>query len=257
MAHSLDGIATDVAALGVRHGDTLMVHASLSALGRVEGGAATVVEALIATVGADDPAGGTLVMAGFRDSLSVPGRHRSLPDCLHEEARRICPWLPLTETPTSMGAIPEAFRQRPGTRRSPHPCTAYLALGAGAEALCAAHPLPFATGPSSPAGRLYEGETHQLLLGVGFNRLSQLHHAETRLPHGRRKTRIVALENRTLLAEDAGDDRDVHFPEIGRRFLAAGLGQTGKIGDAEAILMATREIDDFAYAYLADALHSL
>ncbi|MEM7498674.1 MAG: AAC(3) family N-acetyltransferase [Pseudomonadota bacterium] len=254
MAHSPDRLAADLAALGIRFGDVLMVHASLSALGRVEGGAEGVVEALVAAIGADDPDGGTLLLPGFRGSLCVPGRHRELPAPLHEKAQHLSQWLPPDETPTTMGAIPEAFRRRPGTLRSPHPTDAYLANGPKAAALCAAHSLPFGTGPGSPAGRLYEWDAKQLLLGVGFNRLTQLHHAETRLAHGRRKTRILPLEDRTVLLEDAGDDLDVHFPEIGRRFLAAGHGWQGKVGDGAAVLVTTRAIDDFALDYLAHAL---
>ncbi|MEM9763506.1 MAG: AAC(3) family N-acetyltransferase [Pseudomonadota bacterium] len=254
MAHSLERVAADLSALGIATGDTLMVHSSLSALGFVEGGASTVVEALVNAVGAVAPESGTLVMPGFAESLCVPGRHRTLPTPLHEKARRLSPWRPSSEIATNAGTIAETFRQRPGTRRSPHPTDAYLARGAQADAICGAHPLPFATGPDSPAGRLYDLDAKQLLLGVGFNRLTQLHNAESRLPHGRRKTRILPLENRTVLLEDTGDDLDVHFPEIGRLFIAAGHARRGMVGDAQAVVVRSRAVDDFAHAYLAKAL---
>ncbi|MEO1532491.1 MAG: AAC(3) family N-acetyltransferase [Pseudomonadota bacterium] len=254
MAHSPERIGADLSALGIAAGDTLMVHASLSALGFVEGGAAAVVEALVAAVGADEPESGTLVMPGFAESLCVPGRHRTLPTPPHEEARRLSPWRPPSEIETNAGAIAETFRRRPGTRRSPHPTDAYLALGARADAICGAHPLPFATGPDSPAGRLYDLDAKQLLLGVGFNRLTQLHNAESRLPHGRRKTRILPLEGRTVLLEDTGDDLDVHFPEIGRLYVAAGRTRGGMVGNAQAVVVRSRAVDDFAHAYLAKAL---
>ena len=51
-------ILHDLCVLGVRPGDTLMVHASLRAIGPVEGGAEGVIEALESAVGHD----GTLLM---------------------------------------------------------------------------------------------------------------------------------------------------------------------------------------------------
>ena len=40
-------LAGELAALGLRSGDTVMLHSSLSALGQVDGGAETVVDALL------------------------------------------------------------------------------------------------------------------------------------------------------------------------------------------------------------------
>ena len=58
-------LATELRALGIRLDDTLMVHSSLSALGHVEGGPETVVDALREAVGP----GGTLIVPAFRDSV--------------------------------------------------------------------------------------------------------------------------------------------------------------------------------------------
>ena len=60
-------ITGDLKALDIRTGDAVMMHSSLSALGFVDGGAETVVDALLETVGPD----GTLLVPAFRDS--APG----------------------------------------------------------------------------------------------------------------------------------------------------------------------------------------
>ena len=58
-----DQIVADLTQLGVRPGQALTMHASLRAIGPVEGGAQSVVKALDATVG---PSGGVLMVLGAR-----------------------------------------------------------------------------------------------------------------------------------------------------------------------------------------------
>ncbi|MEO0820058.1 MAG: AAC(3) family N-acetyltransferase [Pseudomonadota bacterium] len=250
MAVSSERLIGDLAALGVAEGGVLMVHASLSAIGRVEGGAETVVDGLLAALG---PAG-TLVMPAFRASVCRPGLHRRLPEPVLAEARRRTPPHDPATTPSEMGAITEAFRRRPGVRRSPHPTDSITAFGPAAEALTATHPLPWSTGATSPFGRLDAMDAQFLLLGVGFNRLTLLHYAEGLVPHGRRKTRVVPIDGACVLAEDVGDDIDTHFPEIGRLFLAEGRARQGHVGEAASVLMRAGAIVPFATDYLTAVL---
>ncbi len=78
-------LVRDLRALGVAAGQVLMVHSSLSGLGRVLGGAPAVVRALLAAVGPD----GTLVMPAFSPEVSDPARwaDRSFADADLERAR--------------------------------------------------------------------------------------------------------------------------------------------------------------------------
>jgi hypothetical protein len=61
-------IASDLQHLGVRGGQLLMVHSSLSSIGYVLGGAQAVVRALIDVLGPD----GTLTMPAFSPEVSDP-----------------------------------------------------------------------------------------------------------------------------------------------------------------------------------------
>lgn len=249
MAHSAERLTGDLRALGVVPGATLMVHASLSALGRVAGGAETAIDALLAALGPE----GTLAMPAFREAVSVEGIVYRAPKDALAAARATEPYDPAT-TATTMGAIPEAFRQRPGVRRSGHYYTSVTAHGPLAEAVVVPHAPSWAQGPESPFERLYDWDAQLLLLGVGFNRLTMLHYAEWLVPHGRRKTQLIPEELGVLLAPDMGDDLDTHFPEIGRRFLATRRARTGRVGDGAAVLMRARPVVDFARAYLDTAL---
>lgn len=250
MALSAEAIAADLGRLGVAPGGVLMVHASLSALGPVEGGAGTVVDALCAALGP----GGTLAMPAFLDeSVCIEGIVESAPAAVVEEARAAWPTDPAT-APSKMGAIAEAFRQRPGTGRSGHPTTSVIAAGPRAAEILEPHPLAWATGAASPFARLRAMDAQMLLLGVGFNRLTLLHHAEGLVPHGRRKTRVVPLGAEVVLAPDVGDDRGRFFPAIGAALLAAGHGRTGTVGAADCALVPARATVDFAAGYLSAAL---
>jgi hypothetical protein len=67
------GLAGDLSALGVAPGMTLIVHAALSRIGWVIGGAGAVIHALMDVLGP----GGTLVMPTFSGALTDPASWRS------------------------------------------------------------------------------------------------------------------------------------------------------------------------------------
>ncbi|MDA0746000.1 MAG: AAC(3) family N-acetyltransferase [bacterium] len=153
-------LTRELKALGVKAGMDVMVHSSLSAIGYVDGGADTVVDALLTTVGKR----GTLVMPSFN--------HRGA----HVYNR-------LT-TPTTNGAIPDVFWRRPGVVRSDHPTHAVAAFGPRAEEICKDHRKNGVWTVDSPIGRLVHGGGYILLLGVDHNATTAYHVAELSVPCG-------------------------------------------------------------------------
>lgn len=131
----------------------VFVHASLSRLGYVEGGAAAVVEALEALV--VERLGGTLAMPAFTMAGTMAAT-------LYGQAT-----FDVRTTPSGMGAITEAFRRRPGVERSLHPTHSVAAKGPHARWLTESHHVdPHSFGRHSPFGRLLEVE-NGWLLGLG------------------------------------------------------------------------------------------
>jgi aminoglycoside 3-N-acetyltransferase len=149
-----------------------------------------------------------------------------------------------------MGAIAEAFRTYPGTLRSDHPLVSLSANGRHARAIVASHPLDFGEGLGSPLNRLYDLDGRTLLLGVGFDRCSALHFAESLVPARRTTAYRVPVERAGARAwvetRQMASDRGRLFPEIGARFEATGAVARGRIGGAEARLFPTRALVDFA-----------
>jgi aminoglycoside 3-N-acetyltransferase len=113
----------DLAAIGIERGTTLIVHSSLSAIGWVLGGAPAVVRALVDAVGD----AGNLAMPAATPHCADPATWLGpeVPEARIDEMRDNVPPFDVRTTPTTMGAIPEAFRNWPGTRRSEHPLDAW------------------------------------------------------------------------------------------------------------------------------------
>jgi aminoglycoside 3-N-acetyltransferase len=105
---------------------------------------------------------------------------------------------------------------------------------------------------------MYRLRAQILLLGVGHNRNSFLHHAETLVDGHRRKLRrfpyLVEGQRVWVEAPDVGDDNDTHFPRIGADYAAtAGIRQAG-IGRADCQLLDSVPFIDFARRRLAELL---
>lgn len=234
-------MAAELRHLGVRAGDALFVHASLRSVGPVLAGARSVIEALQDAVGPE----GLIAMPGFSEDAYLPeGGDAALADAVPG-------FDPARSSAAAMGALAETFRTWPGTLRSPHPSTSVCANGAGAAALTAVHPLPFATGPEGPFGRLYDNpRARVLLIGVGWTRCTALHMAEALAPTRRLKTRRVKHEGEWTDAPDVADDLGCLFPGAGAEVEATGHVMHGSLGQAACLLIPFRPLVDVAAAFI-------
>ncbi|MER7766966.1 AAC(3) family N-acetyltransferase [Kitasatospora sp. NPDC096140] len=240
--------------LGVRPGSVLMVHSSLSAFGRVDGGADAVVQALRAAVGRN----GTVVVPAYTRQVADPHPDRHAFDDPRTAAARAAVPTFHDALPTAMGAIPSAVLAHPDRVRSRHPQASLAALGADARTICAEQPLGYALGNGSPFARIHQLGGSILLLGVGHNRNSFLHHAESLVPTHRTKLRrfpyLVDGERVWLETPDVGDDNDTYFPLIGEEFAAMGLSRSRVIGSAVCQLVPAVGFVDYARRRLSQLL---
>lgn len=234
-----DDLAGDLKALGLAPGDGVFVHAAMGRIGRVVGGARAVIAALLATVGPD----GLLGMPGFsRDAYEPDEAHDLQPGRRAAIRAQVLGHDPRLSSVAAMGAVPEAFRAWPGVVRSPHPTSSVLLLGPDAEALATPHhPAGWATGPETPWGRLADRPGMKvLLIGVGWNRCSALHAAESIARHRRLKMRHFKTGPEAdapwIDAPDVADDLDRLFPFCGAAFEATGAVTRGAVGRAESRL---------------------
>jgi aminoglycoside 3-N-acetyltransferase len=154
-------IVEDLKKLGLERGTAVEVHSSLSSLGFVEGGAPTVIKALMEVVGE----AGALVMSAYRVTLPLP-----LTD--EEKARGIIAKVRLLDDDaagkTGMGIIADTFSQWPNT-----------CLGQGEHRVCAwGHNADL---HSQGYEYLLSIGGWVLLMGVGITRCSSMHIAESKV----------------------------------------------------------------------------
>jgi aminoglycoside 3-N-acetyltransferase len=158
-SEAIERISADAEACGVRRGGVLLVHSSLRSMGLVPGGAETVVRGLLSALGV----GGTLLM----------------PALSHRFVTRDQPVFDVARTPACVGAIPEHFRTRPGTRRSVHPTHSVAGTGPLAGDLLSDHDRDDTPcGPHSPFRRLPDAGGQILMLGCGTRPNTSLHAVE-------------------------------------------------------------------------------
>lgn len=144
---------------GLSTGDTVLVHSSLRALGPVQGGAETVIDALLDTLGPE----GTLVMPTHTSRVV-----NATQPVFHERL-----------TPSQVGVLTNVFRLRPQVVRSLHPTHSVAAYGPRARALIAGHERDQTPcSATSPYGRLCDWVGKVLMIGVPLNRCTLFHGCE-------------------------------------------------------------------------------
>ena len=240
--------------LGLNTGDIVMVHTSMKQMGYVCGGAQTVIEALMETVGAT----GTIMMPtqSWKNLDPETGVHQDADPEDWQTIRENWPAYDKNLTPTNtMGAVAELFRQFPGSIRSDHPARSVCAWGKHAAYLTAEHSLSNIFGDGSPIGKLYELDGKVLLLGTGYDKSTSLHLADARAEYPGKHTCVehsAVLENgkriwkayETLYVD--GED----FNRIGADYEKTHTVRSVQIGNAAVKLMRQRELVDFAVRWM-------
>ncbi|MBM2620568.1 AAC(3) family N-acetyltransferase [Actinoplanes sp. LDG1-06] len=253
LPHTAASLATDLRALGLAPGDTVIVHSSMRAVGSLAGGVQAVVEAFLDVL---TPAG-TLVVPTHNPANSDPAEwtRPPVPEAWWPVIREQSPGFDPARTPSQhMGVFPELVRTWPGARRSSHPQVSFAALGASAADVTGNHPLEDGLGDGSPLGAVYRADGKILLLGCGHDRNTSMHLAECR------QTPPVMADHGAAVREPGGGSRWVtwtapdadasDFPQIGAAYEAQGVVDLGTVGSAPARLMPQRAVVDFATAWL-------
>ncbi|WP_407841946.1 aminoglycoside N(3)-acetyltransferase (plasmid) [Streptomyces sp. DSM 116496] len=245
-------LAAELRGLGLRPGETLLVHSSLSSLGWVCGGAATVVTALLDVLGD----AGTLVVPTHSGDNSDPAQWANppVPEAWWADIRATMPPFDARTTPTrGMGAVPEAVRTWPGAVRSGHPQTSFAALGPRAATLTDGHAPDCRLGERSPLARLEEAGARILLLGAGFDSCTAFHLAEYRVPGPLEDNSFALLTTqgrRWTTVRDTPVSSD-DFEDLGAAFQKDRPVVRGRVGGAEARLFDLAEAVAYAEGWLA------
>jgi aminoglycoside N3'-acetyltransferase len=218
-----EDLVRDLRGLGLRAGDTVLVHSALSTVGPVSNGAETMVSALSEVLGPS----GTLVMY-----TPTPEDARS----------RTFASAPHTAPGFGVGVLAETVRMRPAALHSAHPRSAFTALGAQADYITSDHSPDCSLGDDSPLGKLEKLGARVLLMGVGFEACTAFHLAEYRVPScpaGPYEGGETPLDSSP-------------FAEVGAAYEATGAVRSGRVGHAHCRLFDLADAVAFAVGWLAD-----
>jgi len=134
---------------GIKSGDKFILHSSLRSMGNVEGGADTVIDAMLESV--------------------YPGGTVFVPESTFGK-----PFNP-TKSTSEVGWITEVFRKRPEAIRSLHPSHSIAGIGPDAARILADHEMTTPMGPGSPLIKLAAEGGYIMLIGATHEGNSTVH----------------------------------------------------------------------------------
>lgn len=227
-------LVDDLKKIGLQKGDSVLVHSSLSKIGFVEGGAATVLNALFEVVGEE----GTLLFPSF----PAKGRNKT-----HLEEH---PFFDIKNTPSQMGSITEYFRKLENVHRSFHPTDPICAKGPLAEYFTNSHfgqLTPY--NENSPFRKLCKKKGKILMLGTTLNgACTNLHTLEDAVNF--KYPVYDAIEFEVKMIDELGKEHKmktkVHNPDYSAKrncdalkpmFEKEGVLVNGMVGEAKTMLI--------------------
>lgn len=225
--HNRQSLYNDLSAMNLDPAGTAFMHSSMKAIGPVDGGADTVLDALCEY---------------FANGLIALPTH-TWKTCTAEN-----PFFDVLHTRSCVGLLPELFRARTNVVRSWHPTHSVAAYGRDAYSFTAGDErfdTPCARG--SAWGRLHDRDATILLVGCDLKRLTYLHGVEEWVDVPNRLDEMIPFTVRTPDGREISAPARPHRGQPSEQFdraeeilYAAGAIREGKLGDAKVLLVDAR-----------------
>lgn len=227
--------------IGLKPTDTVLIHSSMKAIGEVEGGADTVLDAF---------------MEYLKDGLLILPTHSW--DKINDNYNV---FNPLAE-PSCVGILTNLFMKRPGVMRSWHPTHSVAALGKDAAEYIDGEENYDTPCPRGGCwGRLYDINAKVLFLGCSLKRNTYLHSVEEwnnipqRLTDSHQQLKIATPEGKIIdrpMRRHSSPCGDVsqNYDKMLAPFLYKGIAKKGFIGDAESVLCDAKAMADMTTEFL-------
>ncbi|MGH2708883.1 MAG: aminoglycoside N(3)-acetyltransferase [Actinomycetota bacterium] len=249
--HSRQELADGFRGLGIAPGDTLMVHASVRAVGEVAGGPDQIHLAIKDAVTAD----GTLMMyASCPSYYDEVGRGHLSPDQERELVEKLPAFDPFTaRAQRDNGALVEFLRTYPGSLVNQH-VARFVVWGKHAGHLISNQPWNYAFGHQSALERFLQLDGKILLLGCAHDTVTFLHYAEHIVDISDKRVarfKVPVAENGERVWRDMEEfdtsDEGAHpswparfFSRLVDTYLVQTNNRGGPVGDAQCFLLDSR-----------------
>ena len=262
-----DQLVKQCKGLGLFVGDTVMVHASLRAVGEILGGPDVLIGAILESIGS---VGNMMMYVGCQMPFDDVGRGIYTAD---EEAF-IMANLPMFEPHKAraarpFGALAELFRTTHGAVSSQNPSCRMTAIGSRADWIAADHPLYYGFGQNTPLEKLCNIGGKVMLIGSSLDEVTLLHYAEAIAPipnkkivkikvpvlhYGKMEWLEIEEFNSSTGIKDWPDD---YFAQIVQQFIDSTNPRTGQIGNATTYVLDAKKLVDFAIPLMVEKAKQL
>lgn len=241
--YTKNDLLSHIQQMGIDPKGTLLIHSSMKAIGPVEGGADTVLDAWSEYMGE-----GLLIFPTHTWKYIGDGKAQNVYD-----SRTL---------PACVGILPELFRKRPGVVRSLHPTHSVAALGKHAAAYTAGEETRHSPCPREGCwGKLLDLDADILFLGCTLRSNTFIHGVEewAGIPD-----RLTGKAQPVTIIGPTGEEyhTDVHFhycpvgdvsenyDKLEKPFLKHGAIRYSVFGDAPCIIGNARKMQETASALL-------
>jgi aminoglycoside 3-N-acetyltransferase len=257
--YSIEELARDFRSLGVVAGDTVMLHASVRAVGEIAGGPDAIHLALKSAL---TPEGTLIMYASCPRFYDEVGRGNLTLEQEQELREKLPAFDPLTaRSDRDNGALVEFLRTFPSSRVNHH-VARFVCWGKRAEYLLADQPWNYAFGAGSALERFLLLDGKIVLLGSDHDAVTFLHYVEhiADIP-GKRVAhyQVPVMENgcrtwRKMEEFDTSGDGvhanwpDRFFAKIVDSLLVQSGNIGGRVGNATTHLLSARELLNYAHA---------
>jgi len=249
----------DLTRIGLRAGDTIMVHAAMSKVGTLLNGPDAFSNAILDVVGRD----GTMLVYTSWDSLHdhlLDGDGRVLP----EWRDHVPGFDPQASRAARMnGVLAEFVRTMPGAQRSCNPGASVAAVGKLANWITADHRLDYVYREQTPFSKLVEVGGRVLMVGAPWDTMTLVHHADHLADIAHKRTIRIevpfagtnGIEWRIMEEFETGDPIHEDLPEnyieqIVTAYVGSCGGHQTLIGSAPSLLIDARPMLAFAIRWL-------
>ncbi len=241
--HTKNSLMKDIEQAGIRKKGTLLIHSSMKAVGAVEGGGDTVLDAFIDYM---------------KEGLLLFPTHSWSDENLRDGI-----YNPKTEY-SCIGILPNLFMKRAGAIRSMHPTHSVTAMGNRAQAYVLRDSDVHTPCPRNGCfGGLYDEEAQLLFLGATLKTNTFIHSIEEWLNV---PDRINPQSRKIKLLLDDGDIREIDFyghysthGDVSKNYdkllipmIHKGIAREVKIGDAASYVVEVKPMADWVVGLLKE-----
>jgi len=240
--HTKKVLLSNIQKLGIKSDDTILIHSSMKAIGKVDGGGDTVLDSF---------------MDYLKDGLLV------FPTHTWEQMNEHYNYFDYEKEPSCVGVLTNLFMKREGVCRSLHPTHSVAAFGENATEFVSGEEFSHTPCPRNGCwGKLYDMDAKILFIGCTLKSNTLIHGVEewckipNRLTQNTHKYLIKGrdgsvMESRFYRHDSPHGDVSKNYGKLKTPLVKTGIAKKGTFGNAEVTVCQTKPMVELTKRFLA------